>query len=436
MLKLLGGFLLVQVLYHVLVVGISYGGEWISQTYLAILRDVTRIFLVGVFFIVHRKAVKSFFQQWWKEVMLFVLVLIFALGVSFFWFEKSLQDMLIGVKYGLWYRGILLMAIGLWRILIDKNKKSDFSSLSYQKVFAWSLVSVVILGWIWQFLKLFFPDWFYDFWYGGLDDFHFGEKPPIYYLTGFEGTLRWQGIFAGPNNYGYFLVAFLPLILTFFPLRLKALYKRKKADWISFFVQILWGLTIAFTLSRAAMIGIFVVLVLQYWKAIWSHKKLLFSLWIFLVLLVGALSLWKWESTSIHIFKKLEGFQEVFAHPLGYGLGSSGPAIHHQGRFLPENYYVQLMLDIGIPGFLLRLWMLMSFFCKQRKIAHKFQEKKPENSDFFLLFSAFQKGFLALLVIGLFLHVFEDSMVNYIFFVSYGLVLGWLSALSKTEKAW
>lgn len=84
MLKLLGGFLLVQVLYHVLVVGISYGGEWISQTYLAILRDVTRIFLVGVFFIVHRKAVKSFFQQWWKEVMLFVLVLIFALGVSFF----------------------------------------------------------------------------------------------------------------------------------------------------------------------------------------------------------------------------------------------------------------------------------------------------------------------------------------------------------------
>lgn len=90
--------------------------------------------------------------------------------------------------------------------------------------------------------------------------------------------MRWQGLFAGPNNYGYFLVAFLPIILTFFPLRLKALYKRKKADWISFFVQILWGLTIAFTLSRAAMIGIFVVLVLQYWKAIWSHKKLLFSL--------------------------------------------------------------------------------------------------------------------------------------------------------------
>ena len=39
-------------------------------------------------------------------------------------------------------------------------------------------------------------DFFASFGYGPLDDFHFGAKPPIYYLTGFQGTLRWQGLFA------------------------------------------------------------------------------------------------------------------------------------------------------------------------------------------------------------------------------------------------
>ena len=40
-------------------------------------------------------------------------------------------------------------------------------------------------------------------------------------------------------------------------------------------------------------------------------------------------------------------------------------------------------------------------------------------------------GWLALLIMGLFLHVFEDSMVNYIFFVLRGLTSGYLFAQVK-----
>jgi O-antigen ligase len=40
-------------------------------------------------------------------------------------------------------------------------------------------------------------------------------------------------------------------------------------------------------------------------------------------------------------------------------LGTSGPAIHHNGTLLPENYYFQILLDIGTVGFL--LWAIVFF---------------------------------------------------------------------------
>lgn len=60
--------------------------------------------------------------------------------------------------------------------------------------------------------------------------------------------------------------------------------------------------------------------------------------------------------------------------------------------------------------------------------------KKDENSEeilHFILLKRLQIGFFALLVIGFFLHVFEDSMVNYLFFGMYGILTGKLSHLIK-----
>jgi hypothetical protein len=44
-----------------------------------------------------------------------------------------------------------------------------------------------------------------------------------------------------------------------------------------------------------------------------------------------------------------------------------------------------------------------------------------------------QRGFFALLLIGFVLHVFEDSMVNYLFFIIYGIALGSLSRLGASR---
>jgi len=65
------------------------------------------------------------------------------------------------------------------------------------------------------------------------------------------------------------------------------------------------------------------------------------------------LSLLKDSSTLAHITNKFSSLGYVINQPLGFGLGSSGPAIHHNGGILPENYFIQVMIDIGTVGFLM-----------------------------------------------------------------------------------
>ena len=157
---------------------------------------------------------------------------------------------------------------------------------------------------------------------------------------------------------------------------------------------------------------------------------------IFAVLAVLAFSVLKRESSLAHLAAKWGGVMQVIEHPLGYGLGSSGPAVHHSGNLLPENYYLQLMLDLGTVGFLLWCGVMFLLGLKQKKLQQSFTEARDDEVRKFFL--ALHMGFVAFLVMGLFLHVFEDSMVNYLFFVLYGMSLGWLSekALVITKSKW
>jgi hypothetical protein len=56
---------------------------------------------------------------------------------------------------------------------------------------------------------------------------------------------------------------------------------------------------------------------------------------------------------------------------------------------------------------------------EQKNLRLKLIKKEDVSDDNYQEFNALQKGLLALFVMGLFLHVFEDSMVNYLFFVLY-----------------
>ena len=146
-------------------------------------------------------------------------------------------------------------------------------------------MGIVILGRVWQFGKLLFPDFFFSLGYGKLDDFHFGVNPPLYYLTGFEGALRWQGLFSGPNNYGYFLVLFFSLILYFFPFKKQlSFFSWIKENGVSFLVAVLWIVSICATISRAALLGLVLLLAMACFPVLKQHKKQLFVSGLFVVL--------------------------------------------------------------------------------------------------------------------------------------------------------
>lgn len=434
MLGIIAGFLGFQVLYHIFVVVGGYWFHFLSPEKIAILRDAIWILICSFFFLSNIKHRKWYFSHRWKLRIGLIILLLFSGSLSFFVFDKSLNELLIGIKYGLRYFIILFLAWGLGYFL-KKNQKPDSKA---ENKWLWRLkywlLTIIILGRIRQFLKILFPDRFQSIGYGQLDDYHFGVNPPIYYLTGFEWTLRRQGLFSGPNNYAYFLVVFLPVVWCFRPIKsLWSFKKRKKTDWISLFVVFLRLITLWATLSRAGIIWGVVVLLLLNISRLRSHKKTLW--WGLLALVIGVLglSILKRESTLTHIEKKFWWITEVINQPLGHWLWSSGPAIHHTGKFLPENFYLQLTLDMGSVGFLLWVGIMWLLFQEQKKVHHSLTANKQKIITRDLLL-ALEKWFLALLVMGLFLHVFEDSMVNYLFFSIYGILLWYLQSWIKKDE--
>ncbi|MEI6426610.1 MAG: hypothetical protein WCO66_04685 [Candidatus Absconditabacteria bacterium] len=420
----LGGFLILILLYHILTTVIGFGifnGNFPQIP--SLLRDGIWIFGFIISTLAFWKLLPGYRKRRKHAWLRFVLLCLFSIFIS--WIkDKSFYDMFVGFKYGFQYISFFLMATVLgW--IAGKQHIAERIERFFRQI-PIGLTIVVAFGFLWQGAKLLWPNLFLHLGYGPLDDFHFGANPPLYYLTGLGGTLRWQGIFAGPNNYGYFLIAFLPLILHAFPLKL---HERKswftKTHILTLCINILWMYAILATLSRTAIIGVLVIFALTQidrWK---SHKKWAYGFGaLALVGLVG-LSILKGSSTLAHLHAKLGSLSYVFQHPLGYGLGSSGPAIHHNGTILPENYFIQLLIDIGRIGF--ALWLSTIFFCAKAYIKTTTTLIRNQIIEAGFL-KAYAIGCITLFVMGIFLHVFEDSMVNYSFFILWGFFLGYLQS--------
>lgn len=415
-------FLILVLLYHILTTVVGFWFFWGAFPQLpALLRDGIWIVFFLISTISFRKYLPGYRKRWkWARIS-FLILCVFSLILSRFK-DKSFYDMFVWFKYGFQYISFFLMASVLGWISAKQDTAWHLKSLFYKIPFV--LSSVVLLGFIWQGAKLLWPDLFFSLGYGPLDDFHFWDKPPLYYLTWLGGTLRWQWIFSWPNNYWYFLVAFLPLILASFPINLsgrKSLFSKQNS--INIMISLLWFIAIFATLSRTAIIGMIIVLALVKFGRWKNHKKRAYVFWWIVLLGIIGLSLLKWSSTIAHLHAKLWSLSYVFQHPWWYWLGTSGPAIHHNWTILPENYFIQLLLDIGRIGFL--LWTGTIVFCSKLYLK-TLSFLKQQNILHAETLRAYGIGFITLLIMWIFLHVFEDSMINYMFFVLLGTYLGYI----------
>lgn len=446
-------FLTFIVLYHILVTFFSFWQDLVPPYILLLIRDVSRwvaVFLLVVdwLYVKKRKQLQyQFFSRWWWPLLLTLLLVVVGIIVSILLGVETKQIM-VGIKYSLYYLVPFFSAIyiGLyWKeVVVDKQKKDSLAFLRYNqdaipsdgdwradlqwersvvkqdpkentlfKKYIYGLwvgiIVVIVVGRLWQIAKNIFPDWFMWFWYGPLGDYAYGENPPLYYLTGPQWFQRLSWLFSWPNNYGYFLVAFFWLY--WFWVRR---YVKKKS-----LKTILWMLyigTLLATLSRGAILGVLIQVVLISYVIYQTERKIILWAIIAWIVAVGALSLLKWESTLAHIQMKISSLQYVSHEPWWFWLGSSWPSVLSQGWYLPENFFVQIMMDLGILGFLLwgSIWILILY-----KARDMYTRTKIHRS--LLFFSTV--WFLWLMVEWLFLHSLEDSMVNYLYFVVRWLLL-------------
>ena len=421
-------FRLCNVLYQVIATFVVYWLQLCWSSFPALFREWLWLLFLLIIIIIWFKKIKPYWKLWKQTLITFIVLIVVSVLFSLLINDTSLSNIFIWIKYGFRWTFILISASFFWFVISDK-----FKGCRLLNTLPWVLVSIVVLWFLWQWAKLLFPDFFTYLWYGRLDDYVYGSNPPIYYLTWYQWTLRWQWFFSWPNNYWYFLVAFLPLVWWFFTNNIK----KKEYQVLSIIALIVWIAWMVATLSRAVLVGMVVVFILLYRKELKKRKRLLLRWWAWILVALILLSVFKRESTIWHITSKLDTIPEIISAPLWYWLWSSWPAVHYEWKYLPENYYLQIMLDIGTIWFLFRVVSILYLLWAQYKVVRSYKWNISDEEEFQLMaFRRMQIWLLALLVMWLFLHVFEDSMVNYLFFTVYGIILWSLSTKLKGELWW
>jgi hypothetical protein len=286
----------------------------------ALLRDGLRALIIIVTMVSNYQEIIPYLKKRKRPWISLLVLIIFSVIMSYAK-GKGISDILVGIKYGFLYLPIFLSAAFLGHSAQHSSAEKLKSTLSFIK---YLLVGTVIIGFLRQITKFIRPELFYHMGYGPLSDFKFGAKPPIYYLTGYQGTWRRQGLFAGPYDYGYFLVALLPAIIILCQNQRQSLKSRisKKQIQNSIYI-IIWLLAIGCTLSRTAAIGGIVGLALLNMQWIRQHKKHTSIIAMIALLGLIGLSFLKGASTLGHIQAKFGSIQYVISTPSGYGLGTS-----------------------------------------------------------------------------------------------------------------
>lgn len=391
-------FLVYILLYAVLVAAFVHNG-YISQNLMAVTKEIFWFGFVCVLAIKYRKLL----GQYIANIYVYYLVLLLMIWI---WICVTLvmqnhdpeiyQNMIIGLKYGVLFMAIMLSASFVWYIY--KSKEENYQEL------VWSILQIVIIslaiGLVWQWAKFVRPEFFMKYlWFGPIGDYDVGN-PPLYYRTWPGGFPRYNWFFAGPNNL-WFLLVLLWSVAIF-----------SKSLWIKIWQKVLYVVVCILVLSRGLIVGVILQSVIYFYLNAWFRKYMI-RVWAVLILAIIWLSIYKRQSTLDHLSLSLWSLSKFTSNIYGYGLGSSGPAVHRHGKILPENFYLQILIDFGLFGFLTfvaRWWIYIKRSLQLIK------------SDYiFLLLSLWLIG---VFVEWLFLHVREDSMVNYIFMVLYGIARG------------
>lgn len=336
---------------------------------------------------------------------------------------------IIGVVLGIYNQNILSaqtfygvrydLLLPLCFIVLRRVEWSE----EFLKKTMWALLTVGVIVVLCGLAALFLPA--SAFRWLGYNDLHSlyvsgGPLSPFQQI-GESGIRRMQSVMSGPNQLGLWLL--LPLSI--------ALVKRR---WI---LLLLFLLGIFLTFSRSSWIAAAVIVLIGLWKIVPVYKR-----WTVFggVAAAGALMLagvfavqpgiiTRVTSNKNHIERPWHALNLIVRHPAGLGLGTAGPAtnrlretcielpdgadaswakphpdlcvfvgksqvqpIDHACNcpLLPENWYLQIGVELGVLGMILYLTMVVLLLIKLHTAKQIFL------------------AFLGVSIAGVFLHSFED----------------------------
>jgi len=190
--------------------------------------------------------------------------------------------------------------------------------------------------------------------------FVFGKQFSVYTLT--KGMPRFRAVFPNSNWFGSLLLYSLGSAVSV------TLYSRKtgRRTTLRYVIPIL-VIGLIFTLSRSSLVGALVCIFTAYWLE--SKTKALVAIMVTAVVGVGAIFLYPPLAEAVIRFDVgLAGREvlwpvglELFAtHPvtgIGFGTWISLP----RGARTLHNAYLQILAELGLPGLLLMMWLLLGW---------------------------------------------------------------------------
>lgn len=337
-----------------------------------------------------------------QRVQIFLWLFVACLGVAglthFVWVGSWLSEFIIAFKYDFFGFIILLVGLGASRRLTP-DQKDDLITWTIE-VFKRTL----LLSIIWYLIVAVKP-WFLKFlWFNPFSyEWVVGASPPAMYYTHINQWLpRNSFLFERPTTRWFFLVALRPLLY------LKQLRTRSLAT-SRIRRGIMWT-NILITFSRAAWGSWIIITLLCIAWTTTDIKKVLIKYALPLIIWFSGIGyLWYQQifartySNTGHVAMLVQAWEMIQASPRVWrGWATAGPWSHQTGVwFNPENQFLQLRVEFGIGGFILR-WLL---FCSVIRLWWRYRDKP--------VFVAISLGMLGLAISGMVLHSFADRMVVY-----------------------
>lgn len=382
----------------------------------------------------------SFLKEW---LLLAMLLCLFVLYIR--WKMKiqwTKYDFLIWT-YILLLSLITLFTTGISGLVYGGRYDFEFLVTFFVVFHGFSLLSrptsyyvklFLISGWIALFLGMLLKwplseDILLYFGYSGNpSNWQFGSAVPIFHGVEWANIRRFQGLFDGPNTMWAFLLLYIGIFTYYF---------RNYKKWHFFIggIVLIFVACIIYTYSRSALLGFvggvwFIILFSA--RYLYQHfPKQTISLFIIALFGIGAIFLQyggninaiieRGWSSKWHAERMVIGIKRVISNPIGQWLGSAGPAYRHvlnlEGKsrteieqmdvkYIPESWYIQQFIEGGfLWGIIFLILMLFILFWLFR--VHV------------ILFGMFT----SILIMNLFLHTFESSMLVLSLFIIIGLYL-------------